>query len=292
MDRQRQPTPRAAVIPHTIRSIPHVQREGQPQPLRSSIHLSTTEGDYTLYSNRVLIGRSPHCRVVVLDPLVSREHALIRITKEDVVIEDLRSANGVYVNNIRIFEPQQLFDGDRILVGTNEVAVFASAASMHPTSVPVQASLRPAKSAKAGGPTERADALDVLGRLADRMLAQGLPQDAERVMADHLRQVLQGARMGLPIPVGSCAQAARYALLFAASLHNGNWIDYAVELHLRAQLPMTQETIELLKQAAASAKNVDHALYGFYVEWLREAVPRLPPEAGTVLAKLERLHLG
>ncbi len=280
------------MLPPAVRSLAPVAREGQPQPLKEAIHVSSSEGDHTLYSERVLIGRGPHCRIVVLDPLVSREHALIRISKNEVVIEDLRSANGVYINNVRIFEPHQLFDGDRVLVGTNEMAIFATSTGSRPKPVPLHASSIPAPAGGPNGATERADALEVLGRLANRMLNQGMPGEAERIMADHLRRVLQGARSGLPIPPTTCASAAHYALLFAARLHNGAWINYTVELHLRAQLPMEATTLARLQDAVASAKNVDHALYGFYVEWLRESLSRLPPEARNTLEMLERLRLG
>ncbi len=276
-----------------LRSLASVPREGQPQPLKEAIHLSTGEGDHTLYSERVLIGRGSHCRVVVLDPLVSREHALVRISSQEVVLEDLRSANGVYVNNIRIFEPYQLFDGDRILVGTHEMAVFATNSSdSRPQPVPLTTSSLPAPAAGPGGATERADALEVLGRLANRMLTQGMPQEAERILADHLRRILQGARSGLPVPVVICANAAYFALTFATRLHNGSWINYTIELHLRAQLPMVAETVTRLKDAVASCRNIDHALYGFYVEWLRESLPRMPPHARDTLEALERLRLG
>jgi hypothetical protein len=293
MDRSRQPTPRAAVLPHTVRALASGTGEGQPLPLKEAIHLTTSEGDHTLYSERVLIGRGPHCRVVVLDPLVSREHALIRISRTEVLIEDLRSANGVYVNNVRIFEPCQLFDGDRILIGTNEIAVFSSSSGSRPQPVPLQTSSFPAPSgARPGVSTERADALEVLGRLANRMLAQGMPAEAERILADHLRHVLQGARSGLPVPPSMCAHAARFALMLAARLHNGAWVNYAIELHLRAELALAPETLKLLQDALGSAKNVDHALYGYYVEWLRESLTRLPAHARDVLESLEHLRLG
>lgn len=299
MDRRRQPTPRAAVLPQTVRSLAPFPREGNAVPLKEAIHLNTAEGDHTLYSERVLIGRGAHCRIIVLDPLVSREHALIRISRSEVVIEDLRSANGVYVNNVRIFEPQALFAGDRILVGTQELAVFEVggerpplAANRAPRAAAPAVTPAGQPGAQPGLATERADALDVLGRLADRMLTQGLAADAERVLADHLKRLLQGARSGLPVPPSMCANATRLALALAKGTHNGAWINYTIELHLRAQLPMAEESVTHLKNALVTARNVDHALYGFYVEWIRDSLARLPAEARAVLAELEQLRLG
>jgi predicted component of type VI protein secretion system len=90
----------------------------------------TTPAGINPHRGKSAIGRAPTCDVIIADPLVSREHAH-RIGQE-VFIEDLQSANGVYVNNVRIFEPHQLCDGDRILVGTG-LCVFAVTSRRQPT---------------------------------------------------------------------------------------------------------------------------------------------------------------
>lgn len=288
MDRRRRPTPRAAVVPPNASSLITSPDRPRRVPLTEGVYLSTADGDYTLFSERVLIGRAPHCRVIVLDPLVSREHALLRISFTEVVIEDLRSANGVYVNNARIFEPCQLFDGDTILVGTNEMSVFQVGSSDHH---PIRIEDPPPSPPRPGVATERSDALTVLGRLADRMLDQGLPAEAERVLSDHLDKLLQGARSGLPVPAATCAHAARFALILASRLRSSRWINYALELHLRAELPMTVETLALLEEGIAHAPGVDHTLYEYYVEWLHDAVSGLGPEGRDLLDRLERVRL-
>jgi hypothetical protein len=255
--------------------------------------LTSSDSEYTLFSERVLIGRGPNCQVVVLDPLVSREHALIRISASEVLVEDLHSANGVYVNNVRIFEPQVLYDGDRILVGTHELCLF----SAEPRSMPHAAAAGPratpigvltTASARA---TDKTDALVVLGRVAQRMLDIGLPGEAERVVTDHLQKLLFGARSGLPVPAATCTAAARQALVLAKALGSGRWFNYAVELHLRAGLRMSMEIAQALADAAEAVSNVDHALFGYYVEWLRDRMEQHGPESEVVLAELEQLRL-
>lgn len=49
-----------------------------------------------------LIGRSPQCDIKLVSPGVSKEHTEISIFKEKIVITDLRSSNGTYLNGIRI----------------------------------------------------------------------------------------------------------------------------------------------------------------------------------------------
>jgi pSer/pThr/pTyr-binding forkhead associated (FHA) protein len=261
-------------------------------PLKGAVQLSGPGWEYTLTSDQVLLGRDPTCRVIVDDPLVSREHARLRIGEDQVVVEDLRSANGLYVNNIRIFEPCQLFDGDRILLGTTELCVFSAAARQAPSRPKSSVSgTRGSPVLTPAAPTERTAALDVLGRLADRMLADQNPQHAERILADHLSKLLSGARSGLPVPESVCTGAARHALKLARALGDGKWMNYAVELHLRAELPMAPEVVAELIYAAEVSRGIDHALYSVYVEWLRDNAARLGPSTARLIEALDEIKL-
>ncbi|MBI5586289.1 MAG: FHA domain-containing protein [Deltaproteobacteria bacterium] len=66
------------------------------------------------------IGRAPHCEVVLNDPLVSREHALLQNRPEGIVLEDLNSANGTLVNDQRITKVS-LHPGDKLRLGLSEI---------------------------------------------------------------------------------------------------------------------------------------------------------------------------
>jgi hypothetical protein len=270
---------------------------GRSRRLQGAIQLISAGVEYTLTAGRVLVGRASSCQVVVADPLVSREHAAIHISPFEVVVEDLHSANGVYVNNLRMVTPQPLCDGDRLLVGTHEFSVFAvdpeqppgSDSSSSPAESPPP--FATASSEDAAKSTHKADALTILGRVMDRMLETGLPEQAEFVLADHLQNILTGARSGLPVPSALCDLAARRALALAQALGRGRWLDYAVELHLRAQLCMTPETAALVSQTAPSVSTLDATLLERYRGWLRS---RQSPEEATrdeVLAELERIRL-
>lgn len=49
-----------------------------------------------------LIGRAPQCDIKLVSPGVSKEHTEITVLKEKIVITDLRSSNGTYLNGVRI----------------------------------------------------------------------------------------------------------------------------------------------------------------------------------------------
>lgn len=60
------------------------------------------------------IGRSPACEIVIDDKRISRTHAKVRVDGHRVVLEDLGSTNGTWVNGLRIAEPVTLGHGDEI----------------------------------------------------------------------------------------------------------------------------------------------------------------------------------
>lgn len=59
--------------------------------------------------------------MILIDPQVSRHHAKIVRKGTNYEIEDLGSANGVSLNNVRITLPQSLKEGDKFKVGNTEV---------------------------------------------------------------------------------------------------------------------------------------------------------------------------
>jgi signal transduction histidine kinase len=64
----------------------------------------------------IVIGREAGCDVVLDDRTVSRRHAEIRVGEDSVVLADLGSSNGTYVNRKRV-ENHTLAPGDEITVG-------------------------------------------------------------------------------------------------------------------------------------------------------------------------------
>ena len=64
----------------------------------------------------VLMGRASKA-VPLTDYTVSRRHAELRYAGQDWVLEDLKSANGTYLNGKRLERPTRLKDGDQIRMG-------------------------------------------------------------------------------------------------------------------------------------------------------------------------------
>lgn len=75
-----------------------------------------------------VVGRSPYCSIVLSNPQSSRQHCAFRLDGETLTIVDLNSANGTWVNDVRISEPQPLAAGDIIRVGTDVLEVLPTQA--------------------------------------------------------------------------------------------------------------------------------------------------------------------
>src|SRR6187402_3943481 len=78
-----------------------------------------------------VIGRSATCQVTIEDPLVSREHARIRILGDRATLEDLGSRNGVQVGGAPLSGVHVLHDGDRVRIGTQELVFCAASAALN-----------------------------------------------------------------------------------------------------------------------------------------------------------------
>ena len=73
---------------------------------------------YPIQGEEVMVGRDRTCQVVLSHPAVSRRHARITLSGNAYVLEDLKSANGTYVNNTRV-ERVKLKPGDIVRFGAD-----------------------------------------------------------------------------------------------------------------------------------------------------------------------------
>jgi hypothetical protein len=85
-------------------------------PPRGRAFLSGAGKRTALSGERVTIGRSRECDVVVDDPNVSRKHAEVRRTIEGWLVADLGSTNGIKVNGRRV-KDAVLQPGDEVTLG-------------------------------------------------------------------------------------------------------------------------------------------------------------------------------
>jgi len=71
---------------------------------------------YELTGPQVVLGRHPHCDIVIEVGAVSRRHAQIMLVGNDFFLEDLNSRNGTYLNGQLVRQPRPLGEGDRVRI--------------------------------------------------------------------------------------------------------------------------------------------------------------------------------
>jgi hypothetical protein len=72
---------------------------------------------FVLDQDLLTLGRDPNNVIVINDPQISRQHARITHQGGRMVLEDIGSTNGTFVNGMRLTNPHTLANGDVIGLG-------------------------------------------------------------------------------------------------------------------------------------------------------------------------------
>ena len=108
-----------------------VDEAGLKAPLhRTNAYLIVITGTgvgtmYKVPSGEAIIGRSTRAEIKLLDDGVSRAHARIRPDGNQLILEDLGSRNGTFINGRRLDRPTPLSDGDKVQIGRTSVLRFS-----------------------------------------------------------------------------------------------------------------------------------------------------------------------
>lgn len=97
---------------------------------KGSGKLLVLEGPYSgrsfTFETPALVGRDPSCSIVLSeDTFVSQRHAEIYIDRRHIIVVDLGSRNGTFVNGDPIDAPMRITKGDVIQLGKTAMKVVA-----------------------------------------------------------------------------------------------------------------------------------------------------------------------
>jgi predicted component of type VI protein secretion system len=76
-----------------------------------------------LPAKEMVVGRDEKCDLRIGSDLVSRKHCTLKSSPEGIVVTDLGSQNGTFVNDIAITGPTLLREGDIIRIGSTLMSV-------------------------------------------------------------------------------------------------------------------------------------------------------------------------
>jgi hypothetical protein len=97
-----------------------IGREGGTPKLRVRSGAGLSPGAAYDLSNGALLGRGEQADIRLEDGFASSRHAQLIPQGDVMVLEDLGSTNGTYLNGEPLRGPQPLHDGDRIRIGDSE----------------------------------------------------------------------------------------------------------------------------------------------------------------------------
>ncbi len=96
-------------------------------PAGKGVFLKVMEGDepgreYPLGKTRTTVGRGHAADISISDPEVSRQHAAVELYGDRLIIKDLQSTNGTFVNQLGV-RVSYIKDGDVVQIGNTRFQV-------------------------------------------------------------------------------------------------------------------------------------------------------------------------
>jgi pSer/pThr/pTyr-binding forkhead associated (FHA) protein len=251
--------------------------------------------EFKLNRSPLVMGRSSSSDIQVESSLVSRQHARLTITNLGVLVEDLGSRNGVFLNSQRIRGSVRMKSGDSLTVGDEtfilaelEEAVEDAKAGI--TLVGVQRDSYSDEDRSAA--TRSADVFQLLAGVVDKALALGRGEEAEHIIGTHLTAAMRDAESGRRVSPDLARSAAGYALKLASATNKPSWIDYTIRLYHLLRLALPLALVDDMYSLLRRVRGIDLALLREYTEALRERADALTPAERFVLQRiggLERL---
>jgi hypothetical protein len=231
--------------------------------------------DIELNTGRFVIGRAASCQLSLDDPLVSRHHAAVTVADDAVTVEDLGSRNGVRVNGKAIQGAYDLQHNDQITIGSQEL-MYLARESIGDTLV------QPA--------TQRVPTFGLLGILADKALALGRPEEAERLLTELLDQVLTDLESGRQLEAELFDRAADYAMKLAAALGSARWVEYLFRVFAAVRRPCPANIVDELYSLVRRVERLNLGALRTYIEVLRETTGMLGPADRFLVSRIEGLE--
>jgi pSer/pThr/pTyr-binding forkhead associated (FHA) protein len=272
------------------------EREGKPPgPGRVKRYWLEYEGqNVELRRGTLVVGRSSGCHLVLEDTMVSRRHAELLVTDDSLTVKDLGSVNGLYVNARRVEGSQRLKEGDTLQIGQREFIVRSLVRESVPISSDRSMSETLHGDASASAPSEDqthvGDVFDVLGSVADKVLALDRGEEAERILSGVLQSILREAKEGRDVPAAMAEKAASYAVRLAWATGRPTWLDYTVELYLWLKRLLPGKIVDQLYDVVRKARGMQLSGLRAYVAVLEEQQAAFGPSDRFVLQRIAGLE--
>ncbi len=244
-----------------------------------------------------VVGRSSSCHLALDDALVSRRHAVFHVSGQGVEVEDLGSRNGVVVNGRSIEGPHTLKHLDRVVIGSQELLLVRirdeeskAERGAHPTlaGMTLDLPVLGAKDIAEEQTVHRAES--VLDRIADKALALGRYEEAERMLGRRLKDMLSEVRTGKKITEAQLFAATSYALKLADGTRKAEWLDWVFQVHDGCARLLDADAIGRLHDLVRRIRYPGSKALRSYLAHMRSIADGFTPSQRFLLQRLEGIE--
>ena len=292
--------------------LPHRWYDGVKVPRYRLRYQST---DLELPPWEFVIGRSSSCSLALDDGLVSRRHVVLHVARRELQLEDLGSRNGVAVNGERVQGRRVLKHLDRLQIGSQELLVLESASSDAAATLQLSncwkcgqlndhsggrcahcnailgvetATIAERRvlldvpnvgefDAQLDEPTNVASSFQLLKAIADKALAMGRFDEAERILSVSLSRVKADAHRTKTLNANTRLEGTDFAMRLMDGPKAEHWMTWVLELHIDLELVLEKNTIASLHVATRRMKSPPTRLLEAYLRKLSK-LPHGPAE--------------
>lgn len=249
--------------------------------------------DLELPPGEFVIGRSSSCSLALDDGLVSRRHAILHVALQELQLEDLGSRNGIAVNGNRVKGRHVLRHLDRVQIGSQELLVLESAKQNAAATLQLDACWkcgqlndhsgskcrhcgnvlgtastltgnrptiefeRPKSESFEESPEETTSvgsSFHLLKTIADKALAMGRFDEAERILGPSLTRVKEDAQRNKEVFPKTRLDGTDFAVRLMDGPKAQEWMAWVLDLHTDLDVVLEKSTIAALHVAARKMK--------------------------------------
>jgi hypothetical protein len=243
-----------------------------------------------------VVGRSSSCHLALDDALVSRRHAVFHITVDGVEVQDLSSRNGVTVNGQAIEGRRAVKHLDRIVIGAQELLLVRvqseDARDMHgrPTLAGMTLDLPILRPEEIMDEPTVHRTESVLDRIAEKALALGRFEEAERMLGRKLKEMLTEAQDGKKVGEEQLFAATSYALRLAEGTRKASWLDWIFEIHDATGRLLDADAIGRLHDLVRRIRYPGGKALRGYIATMRSKADAFSPSQRFLLQRLEGIE--
>jgi pSer/pThr/pTyr-binding forkhead associated (FHA) protein len=265
--------------------------------------------DIKLEKGEFFVGRESTSNLVLDDAYVSRKHAVFRVVRNIVEVEDLGSRNGVQVNGTRIEGPTRLKHGDRVDIGPHgllledisvteqladgEVPRTVSGYTVELSHTCVKCGVPLAyglKECSNCGETLRVSSIMLLTNIAEKALNMGRHDEADRIITGILNDILERAKKERTLSPEEFSKAAEYAFLLLEATLKTQWLDYLFQLYGATRQLMPGDVVEGIYRIVNTLRYTNPYAIRTYLAELKSTAHEFDPTARFQYNRLQGLE--